>query len=218
MATAVEGVEDAEDAEGAPGGSGPGFGDELETWLAEDPDKTFGEMVDVFEERGFAVAVVLGLGVPALPVPSGGVSHLFELLALVAAAHMVLGRRTLWLPARLRRRRLGATLANRALPYLCRKIRWLEARSRPRGAALFGQRWFIRLLGLLVIVLTGFSAIAPPFSGLDTLPAAGGMVIALAIVLEDLVVLAVGVLVGASGSVLIVTVGAAVARFLRGLF
>ena len=59
---------------------------ELEDWLDEDPHKTFGEMVDVFEERGFAIAVALTLSVPALPLPTGGVSHAFEAVALVVAA------------------------------------------------------------------------------------------------------------------------------------
>lgn len=194
------------------------FSDELEGWLGEDPHKTFGEMVDVFEERGFAVAVVLGLSVPALPLPTGGVSHAFELLALVAAVQMVLGRTTLWLPQRLRRRELGEALAGRALPYLCRKIRWLESHSRPRGAALFGNRWFLRLLGLVVIVLTVFSAIAPPFSGLDTLPAMGGVIVAMAILLEDLVVLVAGIVIGSGGAALTVTLGAAAARFIKDLF
>lgn len=194
------------------------FSDELEGWLADDPHKTFGEMVDVFGERGFAVAVVLGLSVPALPLPTGGVSHAFELLALVAAAQMVLGRTTLWLPGRLRRRELGQALSGRALPYLSRKIRWLESHSRPRGAALLGNRWVLRPLGLAIVVLTVASAAAPPFSGLDTLPALGGVVIALAILLEDILVLAVGVVIGSGGVALSVALANAAAHFLRNIF
>jgi hypothetical protein len=194
------------------------FSDELEEWLAEDPHKTFGEMVDVFEERGFAVAVVLGLGIPALPLPTGGVSHAFELLALVAAAQMVLGRSTLWLPERLRRRELGPTLGEKALPFLLRRIRWLEERARHRGTRLLDNRWFLRLIGLVLIAFTLFSAVAPPFSGLDTLPALGGVQIALALLLGDVLVLAIGLVVGTGGVALVITLGAAAARFVQGLF
>jgi hypothetical protein len=194
------------------------FSDELEQWLARDPHKTFGEMVDVFGERGFAVAVLLGLSVPALPLPTGGVSHALEVVGLVAAVQMVLGRTTLWLPRRLRDRELGAAMAGKVLPFLVRRVRWLESHSRPRGAALFGNPWFLRLLGLVLVALTVAAALAPPFSGLDTLPALGAVLIALAILLEDVLVLAVGALIGTGGVALIVTIGAALARVLRGLF
>jgi hypothetical protein len=194
------------------------FSDELEGWLAEDPHKTFGEMVDVFEERGFAVAVVMGLGIPALPLPTGGVSHAFELLALVAAGQLVLGRETLWLPERLRRRELGPVLGEKALPFLVRRIRWLESHARPRGARLLDNRWFLRLVGLVLVALTVASAAAPPFSGLDTLPALGGVLVALALLLGDLLVFAVGVVVGTGGVALTIALGAAAARFIRGLF
>ena len=194
------------------------FSDELEQWLESDPQKTFGEMIDVFEERGFAVAVVLGLSVPALPLPTGGVSHAFEVIALVAAVQMVLGRTTLWLPRRLRERELGDVLACKVLPFLVRRVRWLEEHTRPRGAVLFGNPWFMRLLGVVLVALTIATAVAPPFSGLDTLPALGGVVVALAILIESLVLLVAGLLIGTGGVVLIVTLGAALARLLRDVF
>jgi hypothetical protein len=97
------------------------------------------------------------------------------------------------------------------------RVRWLERHTRPRGAALFRNRWFPRLLGLVVIALTVAAALAPPFSGLDTLPALGAVLIALAILLQDVVLLAVGVAIGTGGIALIVTLGAALARLLRHL-
>jgi hypothetical protein len=60
--------------------------------------------------------------------------------------------------------------------------------------------------------------LAPPFSGLDTLPALGAVVVALAIILEDAVFLGIGLLIGTGGIVLIVSIGAALARILKGLF
>lgn len=128
-----------------------------------------------------------------------------------------MGRTNLWLPRRLRERELGPALAGRALPFLLRRVRWLERHARPRGAALFGNRWFLRLLGAVVIALAVAAALAPPFSGLDTLPALGAVLIGLAILLEDVVVLGVGVVIGTGGIALIVTVGTALARLLRDL-
>jgi hypothetical protein len=194
------------------------FSDQLERWLRSDEPKTFGGMTDVFGERGFAVLVLLLMSIPAVPLPTGGVTHLFEAVAILIGLEMVLGRATLWLPKRLRGRELGSLLTDKALPFIMKRVRWFEARSRQRGAFLFRQRWFIRLLGVVVAALAVAAALAPPFSGLDTLPALGAVVVALSIVLKDAVVLAVGLLIGTGGVVLILTVGAALARLLRGLF
>ncbi len=109
-------------------------------------------------------------------------------------------------------------LTGKAIPFTVKRVRWFEQRSRRRGAAFFHQRWFTRLLGLLIVALALVAMLAPPFSGLDTLPALGAVVVALSIVLEDTLFFGVGLLVGTGGVVLIVSVGAALARLVRDLF
>jgi hypothetical protein len=201
-----------------PGGAGGSpFSDELERWLRSDGPKTLGALNDVFAEKSFAVAALLLMFLPATPLPTGGVSHLFELMAVLVAAQMVVGRRTIWLPERWKHRELGAATTEKAIPFIARRIRQVERFSRPRGVRLFGQRWFERILGLVLIVFAVGAAFAPPFSGLDTLPALGAVIVSLAIILEDVVVLAVGVVAGVGGIVLILTVGAALVRLLRSL-
>ena len=75
----------------------------------------------------------------------------------------------------------------------------------------------LRLVGLPLMAFAIGAAIAPPFSGLDTLPAMGAVAVALAIILEDMVVLAIGAVIGTGGIVLILTVAAAIVRVLRSL-
>jgi len=193
------------------------FSVELERWLRSDEPRTFGDMSDVFGERGFAVMIILFMSLPAIPLPTGGVTHVLEAVTILVAAQMALGRRTVWLPRRLRARELGAMLADKALPFIMRRVEWFERHSRPRGAALFGHRWFTRILGLIVVAFAVGSALAPPFSGLDTLPALGAVIVGLAIILEDTLILAAGVAIGTGGVVLIISVGAAVARLVRHL-
>ncbi len=82
---------------------------------------------------------------------------------------------------------------------------------------MFRNRWSLRVLGLLLMALAIAAALAPPFSGLDTLPALGAVAIALSIILEDVVVLVLGLLLGTGGVVLILTVGAALFELLKGL-
>jgi len=197
--------------------TGEPFSDQLERWLRSDGTKTLGALGDVFAEKSFAVAILLLMFVPALPLPTGGISHVFEAITVLLAAQMVLGRRTIWLPARWQHRELGPTTTAKAIPFMIRWIRRVERFSRPRGAWLLGQGWMLRLLGLLLIGLAVAAALAPPFSGLDTLPSLGAVAVALAIILDDIVVLAIGVVIGTGGTILILTIGAAFVRVLRNL-
>ena len=194
------------------------FSDELEDWLRGDTPKTLGDLGDAFNEKSFAVTILLLMFVPALPLPTGGISHVFEVITMFVALQMVLGRRTIWLPRRWRQRPLGATITGKAVPFIIRRVRWFERFSRPRFAGLFQQRWFMRLVGLVIIAFSASAALAPPFSGLDTLPALGVVTISLAISLEDALVLGVGMLIGTGGVVLIITIGAAIAHGISGLF
>jgi hypothetical protein len=193
------------------------FSDELERWLEGDQPKTLGSMNAVFADRAFAVSILVLMVVPALPLPTGGVTHVLEVIAVVLAAEMVIGRRTIWVPSRWQGRELGATFTGKALPFLLRRIRQVEGVSRPRGRWLYARGWFKRVLGLVLMAFAISAALAPPFSGLDTLPALGAVAVALSIILEDVVVLAIGVGIGTGGIVLILTVGAALVRLLRGL-
>ena len=194
------------------------FSEELEAWLSGDTPKTLGALSEAFGEKSFAVTILLLMFVPALPLPTGGITHVFEVITVLIALQMVVGRTTIWLPEKWKRRELGATLTGKALPFIIKRVRWFEKFSRPRFAGLLRHRWFGPILGLIIIAFTAGAAIAPPFSGLDTLPALGVVTICLAIILEDVIVLGIGVLIGTGGIVLIVTIGAALAHFIKGLF
>ena len=110
---------------------------------------------------------------------------------------MVAGRRSVWLPAAWLRRTLGPATTDKAIPVLARMVRRCERFARPRGVAVIEQGWAWRVTGLVVGGLATAAALAPPFSGLDTLPALGVVLIALAIVLHDVVLAVVGIAVGA---------------------
>jgi hypothetical protein len=194
------------------------FSDALDTWLSSDGPKTLEELGDAFAEKSFAVTILLLMFVPALPLPTGGITHVFEVITVLIALQMVLGRRTIWLPRKWKQRELGATITGKGVPFIIRRVRWFEKFSRPRFAGLFHQRWFTRVIGLVIIAFTAGAAIAPPFSGLDTLPALGVVTICLAIILEDAVILGIGAVIGTGGILLIITIGAAIAQFIRDRF
>ncbi len=80
----------------------PKVSDELEGWLSGDGEKTLGSLIEVFEEKSFALLFVLLLGVPALPLPTGGATHVFEIIAALLALQLIVGRDQIWLPDRWR--------------------------------------------------------------------------------------------------------------------
>jgi hypothetical protein len=194
------------------------FSDQLTTWLQSEGTKTVGDLGEVFAEKSFAVTVLFLMFLPALPLPTGGITHVFEAITVVVAGQMVIGRRTLWLPERARRRELGSAMVDKAVPFISRRIRWFERFSRPRGVKIFRNRLSLSFVGLVIVAFAVAAALSPPFSGLDTLPSLGAVVVALAIILEDVVVLGIGAAIGLTGIALSITLGAAAVRLVGGLF
>ena len=183
--------------------------DQLERWLNGEGEKTLGSLVSTFGDKSFAILFVLLLGVPALPLPTGGVTHVFELIAMLVALQLIAGRHEVWLPERWRRVEVAGKRQQRFLAGLMRLIRRLERYSRPRLRLVFHQRFTDILFGVLAIVGTAAAFVAPPFSGLDTLPALGVVVLSLGVLLEDVLVALLGLLLTASGIALELALGAA---------
>ena len=71
-----------------------------------EPPKTLGSLIDVFEEKGFAVIFVL-MAPSALPLPTGGVTNVLELVTMLLALELIVGRRCVWLPQRWNRLEVG---------------------------------------------------------------------------------------------------------------
>jgi hypothetical protein len=186
--------------------------DELRIWAASDRDGTVGSLIDTFGEKSFAVLFVLLLGFPALPLPTGGVTHVFEAIALLIALQLLIGRHTVWLPRRWRNVVLTGRKSERFVERLVRLIAWLERISRPRGRFLFGNRLSNAVFGALVFIGTIAAFLAPPFSGLDTLPALGVVVLSVGVLVEDVVIVGAGVAIGAGGVALVVALGRAAVR------
>jgi len=184
--------------------------DELEHWLNDEAsEKTLGGLVETFGDKSFAILFVVLLGVPALPIPTGGATHVFEVIAALAALQLIVGRRTVWLPKRWQGLGLGGERQQKFLNSLMRFIRRLERFSRPRLAFVFHHRLSDVGFGLIVIAGSAAAFVAPPFSGLDTLPALGVVLVSLGVLLEDALVAAAGAILGIVGVALEVVLGAA---------
>ena len=192
--------------------------DELEAWLTGEGDKTLGSLVSTFGEKSFAVLFVVLLGVPALPLPTGGATHVFEIIAVLLALELIVGRRMVWLPQRWQRLELAGARQQKFIASLTKLIRRLERVSRPRLSFLFHHRLSKAVFGLLVIGGAAGAFFAPPFTGLDTLPSLGVVILSLGVLLEDFLVVVVGLLVGVAGVTLELVAGAAVLHGVRSIF
>ena len=98
--------------------------DRLEGWLEGDQPKTLGNLIELFGDKSFAIVFVLLMAVPALPLPTGGVTHVFEVIVMLLALELIAGRRLIWLPERFRRRRPRIHYQNLKLPFLQRLPRY----------------------------------------------------------------------------------------------
>jgi hypothetical protein len=191
------------------------FSDQLEAWLKGKRPKTLASLDEVFGDKSFAISFLLLMILPALPLPTGGVTHVFEVIVILLCLELLVGRQTPWLPEKWKHMSLGKTLTGRVIPTILKWIRWLERRSSPRWSRFFTLPLVPRLLGLVVLIFTLGALLAPPFSGLDTLPSLGVVVVALAIILEDVIMLVAGVIIGTVGIGLTVVLGAALAESIK---
>jgi hypothetical protein len=183
-------------------------------WLSSKKPKTLQNLIDKFQEKSFAILFLLLMATPALPLPTGGISHVFELIVLLLSLELIIGRRTVWLPKRWLKLTLPKKFEKAALKPLLKLILKAEKYSRPRLSKLLDNSLLVRVLGLVVFTLTLFAFLAPPFSGLDTLPALGVVFISLALILEDYILGVIGLIVGLVGAGIVLTLGSLVFRLI----
>ncbi len=182
------------------GAGGPARASELiRSWSRAPGEKTLGSFIDAMDAAGFALLVVILMAPTALPIPTGGLTHIFELATVLLALQLIAGRQDVWLPARIRRVRLDGGNASRFVGAVERYVGKLEKITKPRGRIFFGNRASDVLFGFGVLLGTVAAAVAPPFSGLDTLPALGVVLLALSVLAKDILVIWVGVAVIAAG-------------------
>ena len=188
--------------------------DRVEAWLTGSQRKTMGDLVDRFGPQSFAILFVVLMAVPALPLPTGGVTHVLEIVTMLLALELIVGRSEVWIPKRWNDKELPALGRPAFAKALLKRIRWFEKFSKPRWSHLLHLRVATMLYGLLVVALTLVAFLAPPFSGLDTLPSLGVVVLSLGVLFGDALIAAVGIVIGTAGVTLVVGLGHAISKLL----
>ena len=97
-------------------------------------------------------------------------------------------------------------------------IRRVERFSHPRLRFLFDHRLSNIVFGLLVIGGSAGAFFAPPFTGLDTLPSLGVVLLSLGVLLEDFLLVVAALVVGVAGVLLEIVLGSAAIHGIGKLF
>lgn len=175
------------------------FSKKLSDWLSSKQPKTIGSMLDVFDEKSFAFIFLVLMIFPAAPLPTGGLVHVFEVVVILVALQLIIGRRELWLPKKLTTLELDRTTRTKVLPFLLRRVIFFERFARPRLNHVMRRYSFRMTIGIVVTIFTLGAFFAPPFTGLDTLPSLGVVLLSIGIILDDFLIVVLGSVVGLVG-------------------
>jgi hypothetical protein len=190
----------------------------LKDWRDAPGDKTLGGLIDTIGPRSFALLFIILLGLPALPLPTGGITHVLEIVAMILALQLLVGRKTVWMPNRWRGTQFEDGSKAKFIDGLINTTTKLERYSKPRLTWLFGHWWSDVAYGIFVLAGTLAAFLAPPFTGLDTIPALGVVILSVGVIMEDIAFVIGGALLIAGGALLEVTIGDAAYHFVKGLF
>lgn len=194
------------------------FSKTLAVWLKSDDKKTVGSMLDIFDEKSFAFIFLVLMIFPAAPIPTGGLVHVFEVVVILLASQLIIGRRELWLPSKLKKIELDPVTRKKVLPFLERRVKFFERYTKPRLSGIITKKLFRIQLGLFVTIFTLGAFFAPPFTGLDTLPSLGVVLIAIGVILDDIIPIIAGYIVGTAGLAVTFILGAGIVTGIQALF
>ncbi len=193
------------------------FSTDLRKWLADESPKTVRTIMETFGVRASPAAVIVLMAIPALPLPTGGVSHIVGAVAFLISLQLIAGVEVIWLPDSLKAKELSPKLLKLGLPLLISNLQRVEKHSRQRGVEFMERKLTLRLSGFILAVGILASFLAPPFTGLDTFPAIGVIITALGLVMLDVSFWLIGVFMIGLSIVFEVTIGTAVMLGLRRL-
>jgi hypothetical protein len=153
---------------------------------------TLGDVVDRLDERGFGLLFFL-LALPCVPPFVYVLPQIVSLPMLALAVQMAMGRKSPWLPERLRRRRFSVPAFSDVLDRMEKYVRIVERVAHPRLRAVTGHGAARMIGGLLTIPAV---SILVPLIGTNTVPSIGICIVALGLIERDGVLVILGLLIG----------------------
>lgn len=191
------------------------FSSQLKAWLESKKPKTIESLTLVFGQKSFVVIILILMVFPSLPIPTGGITHILEIIAMILALEMIAGFKTITLPKKFRQRNLGQLAQKKIIPFLYNKIAWLEKHSNPLGGYYLANGVVVRVTGLIMLAFIITAFLAPPFSGLDTLPSLAVVIICLSLILEDIKIFIIGIVLGFASLAIYILFGSIIVDYIQ---
>lgn len=153
---------------------------------------SLGQIIDGLEERAFGIVILL-LALPCCLPFVYGLPQVVALPMLFLSAQMAFGRRSLWLPEKLRVRSFLVSSLRDVINRGRRLIGWFEALSHPRLLPLSSQTGS-RIVGALLLIPSASVLVPLPLT--NTVPGFGVAVAAVGLVERDGWVILLGLFIG----------------------
>lgn len=164
---------------------------------------TVSDILEIFHERGFGFVILLFALPAALPLPGLGINLVVAAPLMMLTLQQALGRRTVWLPERIRHRQIGRT---RLIGFLRSAAPWmkrLEVVMRPR-LGFVTQGAFSNLIGLCGFLMA--LSVLVPLPLTNTVPSMGVALMAIGVLMRDGLAVIAGMVVGLFWIALLATV------------
>jgi hypothetical protein len=172
----------------------------------KDPEQpnTLRKIIEVFPLQTYGILYVLFSMISALPLPTGGISHVLVGLGMLVSAQQVIGFKTIWLPNFALDYKANWMSNEKVILSLKSFLEGIEKRLSGKKNLLIVNSNFQRIIALLTFFCMFLAFFAPPFTGLDTLPSVGAVMLGLCLITEDIKLFWLGLVAGMLGGLLIV--------------
>jgi hypothetical protein len=194
------------------------FSDELNDWLKSKKPKTLAGINEVFGEKSFAIIFFILMLFPALPLPTGGASHIFAIIVMLLALELIIGRRTIWIPQKWLHAGISEAAERKIMPFIYKRLKWFEKYASPSRGNFLKNINILRVTGFMVFIFALTAFLAPPFTGLDTIPALGVVIIALALLFNDIRLYIIGNIAGCLGILIVIGLGKLIVEMIQKTF
>ena len=127
-------------------------------------DTTVGQLVERIGDRGFGLLLLILAFPAALPVPAPGYATPFGVLMIILGFQIIRGRTTPWLPERFQKLKLSYGMLNFALSKGAILFKAVELLIRPRLKGVAQNRNFLRLIGVIVVLMAASMSLPIPLT------------------------------------------------------
>ena len=167
---------------------------EIQTFINDlnEKDTTIGQLVNRIGDRGFGLLLLILAFPAALPIPAPGYATPFGIMMIILGSQMLKGRSTPRLPETFQKRTISFKVLDFAMSKGQVLFRLVEFFIRPRLSGLARNRSFLRLIGIIIVLMAAMMSLPIPLT--NTAPSFVIFMLAAGMLEEDGLFLLLGLL------------------------